>query len=165
MHVRFLLIALVLTIILPASESIASDTPDPLNSYVNRPATCKLKQGEREWLMNAMKRGDLRLATTADKQAWEALAKKKKRPNTKFYLDCGRTYTILKFLVIPGEIANERVSGHITFILDKGVPFPHLRNSGSAVYDLNTGGWYQIGHYDDGSKQGVGVFPTSTQKR
>lgn len=153
MNIKFLLVGLVLVGILSASESKASDAPDPLNSYVDRPAKCKLKQGERDWLMNAMKRGELRLATEADKRTWETLAKKKKRPNTKLYLDCGRTYTILKLLKIPD------LSGNITFIVPKGVSFP-IVNGGTPVYDINTGGGYQSGSYDDGEKTGTGRYPS-----
>lgn len=140
---------------------------DPLNSFADgRSAKCGLKPGERKWLEAAMAKGEIRLTTEADKKAWEALAQSKNRPNSKFVYDCGRTYTILKNLIIPGKIGNERFSGDITFVVDKGVPFPHLGSgNGCAIYDLNTGGWYQSGSYDDGTKESVGYFPTSTQKR
>lgn len=142
-----------------------AEEKDPLNSFIDQPAKCDLKPEERKWLLKAFDNGELRLATEEDKRAWEELAKSKKRRINKLNLDCGRTYTVLKPILIPGKIGKERFSGDIAFIVSKGTVFPHLGlRNGAPIYDLNTGGWLQLGEYDDGINEGKGFFPTSTQK-
>ncbi len=104
-----------------------------------------------------MEEGKIRLATPEDIKAWEDLAKSKERRIQKVVLDCGRTFTILKQLVIPRNVAiQKRFSGSIVYMVDKKAPFPKLERSGSPIYDLQTGGWYMLGEYDDGNSEGKG---------
>ena len=125
-----------------------------LNSNVDgSPATCTLKRAEAVWLTEQMDKGNIRTATPEDIKAWEDLAKKKGRPEQKI-IDCGRVYTILKPMVLNMEISGS----YATFIVNADVPFPEVKVA-NGVYDLKTGGWFQLGQYDDGVKQGIGNFP------
>lgn len=125
-----------------------------LNSFTDgKPATCDLKPEEAAWLTEQMDKGNIRLATPEDIKAWEDLAKKKGRPIHEIMLNCGRTYTILKSMVVD-PISNNQTS----FIVPAGVPFPQVK-TGNTVYDLNRGGWYQLGSFDDGEKRNYGSYP------
>lgn len=129
-----------------------------LNSNVDgSPATCTLKRAEAVWLTEQMDKGNIRTATPEDIKAWEDLAKKKGRRIQKIELNCGRTYVILKPMIIPQNLSSDtdvRMSGNIVFLVASGVAFPKIERSSSPFYDLETGGWYMFGRYDDGVKEG-----------
>lgn len=136
------------------AQTLIKEPYPHLNSFTDgRPATCNLKPEDAAWLTEQMEKGNIRLATEEDIKTWEDLAKKKNRPNQEMYLKCGRTYTILKPMVIDKAGDTQH-----TFIVPKGVPFPEVR-TGNAVYDINKGGWYASGSYDDGEKSGGGWYP------
>lgn len=140
--------------LLSAEEAEMKDMYPHLNSNADgSPPACTLKRAEALWLTEQMEAGTIRTATEEDIKAWEDLAKKKNRRIQDIHLDCGRTYVILKPMVIPREISKQRMLDRIVFIVDKGVPFPEVR-SGSLVCDQETGGWYMLGRYDDGIKEG-----------
>lgn len=142
--------------LLSAEEAEMKDMYPHLNSNADgSPPACTLKRAEALWLTEQMEAGTIRTATEEDIKAWEDLAKKKNRPNQTIYVsrDCGRIYAILKPMVIDGLSEMDRV-----FIVPKGVPFPEV-GSGVAVYDINRGGAFQAGSYDDGEQQGYGLYP------
>lgn len=154
-----------------AEHAVAPSAPkqvdgyDDLNSFPNgRPTLVRLKPEEAAWLRKMIAEGKLRLATEADKQAWEAVAKQKNRPIQKLKLDMGRTYVVMEPMEIPAQYPSGSVAtGDITYIILPNVPFPKTR-AGSAIYDIGTGGWYQSGGYDDGTKEGIGRWPHKTTK-
>ncbi len=106
------------------------------DSYV-----CPIKPEEAQWLEAQLAAGALRLAKAEDIKEWEALAIKKERPNKEMFLDCGRTFVVLKELMVPNELeSGEQFSTAIVFIVPADVPAPDATSSGIPSYDLKTGG-------------------------
>ncbi len=147
------------------TTSAAEATPaatDDLDSATNGDgALANLKEVERAWLHQMIAEGKIRLATQADKDAWLVVAQSKKPGEKLLLLDAGRTFVILDNIDIPPTFPNgERMTGNITFIVAPNTPFPKTR-AGTPIYDIDSGGWYQLGSYFDGEKEGVGYWPHS----
>ncbi len=160
----FLSISLIFIGAGPVAAQEERESYPHLVSETNAKVICRLKPEEAAWLQAQIEEGKIRLARQKDIQAWERLAREKKRPVHDLILDCKRTFVILKPMDLPLEISPDiSLTGEVTFILASGVPFPYTQAS-SPIYDLNTGGWYQGGSYDDGEQQDTGRFPTAPDK-
>jgi len=154
-----------------AEHAVAPSAPkqvdgyDDLNSFPNgRPTLVRLKPEEAAWLRKMIAEGKLRLATEADKKAWEAVAKQKNRRIQTLKMDMGRTYVIIEPIEIPSKFpSGSGLTGNVTFIVSPGVQMPRTR-AGSTFYDIGSGGWYSTGSYDDGEKEGRGRWPHETSK-
>ncbi len=149
-----LLIGLAMPCLAMGQNPISAEPYPHLNSNADgTPARCPLKPEEAEWLEARMEEGKIRLATPEDIKAWEDLAKSKGRPNhTTKHIDCGRMFVITKPLTISKNVLPNY---YIAFIVQADVPFPTVENL-TPVLDMKTGGWFQGGRCDDGTKDGIG---------
>lgn len=148
--VLWLLAAAIIPAQLYADESRARDE---LNTFTDGREAVPIPESDRIWLKQSLAKGEIRPATESDKKAWIALAKEKHRKIDYFTEDYGHTFVILKSIEVQTQ------SGFVSFIIKKGVPFPKWNYGGSTFYNMNNGGWFEVGHYDDGSGEKIGEYP------